>query len=63
MTTASRISPADVRERVESNDAILVCAYQDEEKCRENRLSGALTFQEFQQRLPTLSKDESIVFY
>lgn len=63
MTTATRIAPAEVRERVESGDTILVCAYENEEKCRNNRLSGALTYQEFQQRLPTMSKEQGIVFY
>jgi hypothetical protein len=58
-----RISPRDAREKVKSGDALFVCAYEDEAKCRSNNLEGSIPFGEFKRRLPTLSKEQSIVLY
>jgi hypothetical protein len=63
MPQAPRVSPADARSRNQAGNALLVCAYDDPAKCESLRLEGALTFQEFQKRLPALSKDQEIVFY
>jgi hypothetical protein len=63
MPEAQRVSPADARARSQSGSALLVCAYDDPAKCESLRLDGALTFQEFQKRLPMLGKDQEIVFY
>lgn len=38
-----RISPADAHAKVEQGDALLICAYEDDEKCSEHRLTGSLT--------------------
>jgi hypothetical protein len=42
---------------------LLVCAYDDEDRFRHIRLEGAISFREFQERLPSLDKDQEIVFY
>jgi hypothetical protein len=63
MTEAIRMSPEDVRQKVTSGSALLVCAYDDDEKFRLFHLEGALSFAEFKSKLPTLSKDHEIVFY
>ena len=63
MIEPERISPKEVRRKVQSGKALLVCAYDDEEKFRNMHLEGAISFQEFQSRLPSLSKDKEIVFY
>ena len=45
------------------NPALLVCAYDDEEKCRSMRIPGSMTLGELNQRLPSLSENQEIIFY
>ena len=63
MTESVRIPPEEVREKVTSGVALLVCGYDDEDKFRENHLEGALSLAEFKFRLPSLTKDQEIIFY
>ena len=58
-----RISPKEVYEKLGAGAAILVCAYEDDEKFRTNHLEGAISLKEFKSNLPSLSKDRQIVFY
>jgi hypothetical protein len=58
-----RISPREAQEKVAAGTALLVCAYDDEEKFKNNSLEGSISFSEFQSRLPSLSPDQEIVFY
>ena len=37
---APKIGPRQTHEAVEAGDALLVCAYDDEEKCRDMLLEG-----------------------
>ena len=43
--------------------ALLVCAYDSEQMCRENHLEGALSLAEFRSRANALPKDREIIFY
>jgi len=63
MTTPVRITPQEIYPRVKSGEALLVCAYADEARCRSMQLEGSLTLQEFQARLDGLPQDQEIVFY
>ena len=63
MTEPIRISPQQAREKVHAASALLVCAYDDEDKFRNNHLEGAISFSEFQSRLPSLSREQEIIFY
>jgi hypothetical protein len=63
MADVTKITPAEARAKVTAGEALLVCAYEDPAKCEELRLEGALTYQEFQQRLPSLAEDQQVVFY
>ena len=63
MTDPTRVSPRQVREKVLAGSALLVCAYDDEEKFENNHLEGAISFSDFQSRLPSLSGEQEIVFY
>jgi len=63
MTEPTRISPQEAREKVAADAALLVCAYDDEDKFKNNTLEGAISFSEFQSRLPSLSVDHEIIFY
>jgi len=57
------ITPDDVYKKVRSGKALLVCAYEQEEKFVKFRLEGAISLKELESRLPELPKDREIVFY
>ena len=63
MAELARISPQQVRYKVRAGSALLVCAYDDEDKFKNNHLEGAISYAEFKSRLPSLSKVQEIVFY
>jgi len=63
MSDALRINPEEVRPRVMSGDAVLVCAYASDEKFHANHLEGAISLSMFQSRLPELSRETELVFY
>lgn len=59
----TRISAREARESVRAGRAILVCGYEDDAKFETYHMDGAISFKEFQSRLPSLSKSQEIVFY
>jgi hypothetical protein len=63
MTEPIRITPEEVYKKVKSGKTILVCAYEDEARFKQLQLEGAISFNEFKSKLPSLSKDQEIVFY
>jgi rhodanese-related sulfurtransferase len=63
MTEPVRISPEEARKKILSNEAILVCAYEEEEKFRKMHLEGAISLNEFKTRVSSLSKEREIIFY
>ncbi len=63
MTTPQRITPQEIYPRVKSGEALLVCAYDDEAKCRTMHLEGAMFLWELQAKLPELPKDQEMVFF
>lgn len=54
-----RVEPHEVK----SENALLVCAYDSDEKFRENHLEGALPLSAFKRMEPSLAKDREIIFY
>jgi hypothetical protein len=46
-----------------SNQALLVCAYEDEAKCRKLNLDGSISFASLQSRTASLPKVREIIFY
>jgi len=61
---AERINAHDAHRVLYSNpDALLVCAYDDAEKCRTYHLDGAITLDEFRSRVGSIPKDAAIIFY
>lgn len=44
-------------------NVLLVCAYDTEDRFREMELDGAISWPAFQSRLPSLPKNQEIVFY
>ena len=63
MAEPVRISPQDARKKIESDDALLVCAYTSDERFKKNRLEGAISFDEFMSMKLKLPKDREIIFY
>jgi rhodanese-related sulfurtransferase len=63
MEEPKRVSVEEVRQKVKGGKALLVCAYEDEEKFKKVRLEGAISLNEFKLRLDSLTKDQEIVFY
>ena len=63
MAEIERISVADARNKVQANQALLVCAYSDEAKFNAARLDGAIPLASFEARATTLSKSQEIIFY
>ena len=58
-----RIAPAIVHERVTSGEALLVCAYDSDIGFWAFELEGAISHQEFKDRLDQLPRDQEVFFY
>lgn len=63
MAEPARIGPEEVHKKVEKGEVLLVCAYFDKEKCKTMHLEGSIFYDELESKLPSLPKDEEIVFY
>jgi hypothetical protein len=63
MIEPKRISPEEVHEKLIMGKTLLVCAYEDEAQFKKMRLQGAISLNEFKAKLPSLTKDQEIVFY
>ena len=57
-----RVSPKEARERSKAGKALLVCAY-DDATCKDMVLDGSLLRSEFESKLPSLAKNQEIIFY
>ena len=60
---ARRIEAEEAHREVASGNALLVCAYDDQEQWRRHRLATALSFNEFQGLETRLAKNRKILFY
>jgi len=58
-----RISPQEAHRHLTDYGALLVCAYDDAEKCRRLRLEGAISLNDFKALVPTLLKERELIFY
>ena len=63
MPDIERISAQQAHTKAESNQALLVCAYEDEAKCRMLNLNGSISFTSFKSRVESLPKSQEIIFY
>lgn len=58
------IGPEEARRSVQAGEALLVCAYDDEEQARQNLLEGAILLGELEARRDAgLEKDKALIFY
>ena len=58
-----RASPEDVYRKIGNGEAILVCAYEKEEKYRRLQIGGSISLSEFTKKLPAIEMDKEIIFY
>ena len=58
-----RVGVDEARRDVEAGRALLVCAYDDEEKCAKARLENAITLKDLQRRVESVPRNQSIIFY
>lgn len=56
-------TPEQAKHDAEIADALIVCAYDNEQKCRKNRIAGALTLGELRDRESDLSMQRPLIFY
>jgi hypothetical protein len=63
MAGPKRVTPEEIYQRLKSETVLLACAYEDDAKFRRMHLEGAISLNEFKLRLPSLPKDQEIVFY
>jgi hypothetical protein len=63
MTKPVGISAEAAHEKIASGNALLVCAYADEEACRKVQLEGSINLVQFASRLGELPVDQEIIFY
>lgn len=63
MAEIPRVSPQEARKKVESEGALLVCAYDSEEKFNQMHLEGAMSLAEFSRSQENLSRDREVIFY
>lgn len=63
MTQAKRIDATQARRKVLAGEAALVCAYDDENRCRGNLLDGAISLAQLEATASQRSKDDAIIFY
>ncbi len=63
MAEPNRVSPAEIYQKVKEGKVLFVCGYEDDAMFKEMHLEGGISFSEFKKKLPSLSKDQEIVFY
>lgn len=63
MSEPQRISAEDARLQVAKGEALLVCAYDDEERFQRSHLYGAISHAVLQSLVRNLPKDQEIIFY
>jgi rhodanese-related sulfurtransferase len=63
MEKVTRITAEETHQKLRMGNVLLVCAYDSEDQFRSMNLAGAISLPEFRAKLPSLSKDQEIVFY
>ncbi|MGI9537712.1 MAG: ArsR family transcriptional regulator [Desulfocapsaceae bacterium] len=63
MSSVALIEAHDAFEHVKNNGALLICAYESDEKFHKLHLDGAIPLSEFQSLSDTMTKDKELIFY
>lgn len=57
------ISASEAQQHVQSEDALMVCAYDSDEKFKKACLDGAISLQDFHEQEDQIAKDREIILY
>lgn len=60
---AKRLTADEVRQRIEGNDAMLVCAYNDTEKCAQFGIDESTPYPELKSQLDSIPKSKELIFF
>lgn len=63
MSGPDQVSPSTAREHVKAGSALLVCAYDSDEKFNNNKLEGAIALSTFREKVAGLGSDQELIFY
>jgi rhodanese-related sulfurtransferase len=63
MTDIPRISAEETWRKSSEGEAMLVCAYDDDEKFRMVHLDGATSLAEFRKKSDELDTEKNLIFY
>ena len=63
MSPITLIEARDAFEHVKNNAALLICAYDSDEKFHKLRLEGAIPLSEFKALSATVDKNKKLIFY
>ena len=63
MTDVSRIDVEGTKNKLATGQALLVCAYDNDQKFARNHLEGAISLAELRAKSADLTKDQEIIFY
>jgi hypothetical protein len=63
MTDPELISPQETHEKLKAGTALLVCAYDSDDKFKTMPLEGAISLNNLLLKLSSLTKDQEIIFY
>ena len=63
MANIERISAQQAHAKTKANQALLVCAYEDDAKYQRLKLDGSISFASLQSRAASLPKTQEIIFY
>ncbi len=63
MSDIPRVGVQEARKKVTAGQALLVCAYSDEAKCRMLNLDGSISLSKFESMAGSVPKSREIIFY
>lgn len=63
MSQVDLIDARDAFKHAQNDSALLICAYESDEKFQKLELDGAIPLSEFQSIAATVAKDKELVFY
>jgi hypothetical protein len=63
MPDITRIPVDEARRKTTAGQALLVCAYEDEAKCRMLNLDGSISLTSFESKVGSLPKTQEVIFY
>ncbi len=58
-----RISAEEANRKANASEALLVCAYEEDEQFKKMKLHGAISYRQFKNKVIHLPKNQEIIFY